>query len=533
MATTLNVGLVFARPLIIVLLFVPAVAAADLNAFAEVSGRVYERRPDGVILGRPLPASIRTLELPVALHPVDVSDIKAKLDAARAIRSAPAPAALRLVPEDLTRRVSIMHVAVVNYTDAAFAQYLARIGQVEGFSVVARLAPSNEWADHLGHVPSLKTITVPGVEYVWTEDIAEIGLDRSVRMTARFGDRALLRRSLFVDRIRRFGSDVTAAELEAFRQLPEVPGHPPGELSRELIRRFPDILFTIQGVVERDQGQEVAAAIAAARGIDLREATTYLEGGNVLLGTLPNGEPYALVGRDSVAVSHALLERHAGHMVNEVDVKLAIAGDLGVGATRLFLVEQPGVFHLDMAMTLLAPGTVLMNDAVEAFRLQAQWLREDHERWRPRRTPTTPDGVYTHDLALWREAGETMERTIANLWKYTERFARAESRAMADLEGTGLRVLRVPGRFLHPARPWDRDAMNFLNGEAGTSARRGTFFVTLGGDARAERVIAERLLRPDTGLDRVYFGPRLPSRDSLWEKGGVGCRVKTEGELVR
>jgi hypothetical protein len=181
----------------------------------------------------------------------------------------------------------------------------------------------------------------------------------------------------------------------------------------------------------------------------------------------------SLVGRDSVAVSHALLERHAGHMVNEVDVKLAIAGDLGVGATRLFLVEQPGVFHLDMAMTLLAPGTVLMNDAVEAFRLQAQWLREDHERWRPRRTPTTPDGVYTHDLALWREAGETMERTIANLWKYTERFARAESRAMADLEGTGLRVLRVPGRFLHPARPWDRDAMNFLNGEAGTSARRG------------------------------------------------------------
>jgi hypothetical protein len=30
----------------------------------------------------------------------------------------------------------------------------------------------------------------------------------------------------------------------------------------------------------------------------------------VLLGTLPGGEPYALVGRDSAAVSRALLERH-------------------------------------------------------------------------------------------------------------------------------------------------------------------------------------------------------------------------------
>jgi hypothetical protein len=517
------------------LLLVPAIAAADLSATREVSARLYERRSDGVMVGRRLEDAIRPLEFAVALRPVDASDIinKAKLDATRGIGNVRTATAFRLVPEDLTRRISIMHIAVVNYTDAAFAEYLARVGQLEGFSVVARLAPSNGWAEHLSHVPSLRTITVPGVEYVWTEDIAEIALDHRIRMTARFGDRTLLRRSLLVDRIRRYGGNVTTAELEAIRELPEIPGHPPGELPHELMRRFSDTLFTIQGVVERDHGQEVAAAIAAARGIDLEEAMTYLEGGNVLLGTLPNGKPYALVGRDSVAVSHALLERHAGHMVNEADVILAIARDLGVGATQVFLVEQPGVFHLDMAMTLLAPGTVVMNDAMEAFRLQAQWLREDHERWRPPRTVAQSEAVYIYDLALWREAGEALERTIANLWKYTERFARAESRAIADLEGTGLRVLRVPGRFLHPTRPWDRDAMNFLNGEAGTNARGGTFFVTLGGDARAERLIADLLLGPDTGLDRVYFAPRLPSRDSLWEKGGVGCRVKIEGELIR
>jgi hypothetical protein len=73
--------------------------------------------------------------------------------------------------------------------------------------------------------------------------------------------------------------------------------------------------------------------------------------------------------------------------------------------------------------------------------------------------------------------------------------------------------------------------MNFLNGEAGTSAH-GTYFVTQGGDPRAERYIADKLLAPGTGLDRLYVAPGLISRDTLWERGGIGCRVKAEGDLV-
>ncbi|MBI1733921.1 MAG: hypothetical protein HYR51_01995 [Candidatus Rokubacteria bacterium] len=519
----------------------PAVVAAeDIDAFGELSARVYERGADGAIRGRRLPDSVATATpaAGIPLHDVAEPELKASLAAAAAARAAAlqdlprAPAASPLVPEDLSRRPRVMHMAVINYTDATLVEYVARVGQLEGFSVVARVAPSSSWLDNLAHIPGLRTVRVAGVEYIWSEDILEIGLDGSFRMTARYGDRGLLRRAQFVDRIRRYGPKITTAELDAIRRMPDREGEPPGDLPVELLRNFPETMFMIQGLVETDRGQEAAAAVAAARRADMREATTYLEGGNVLVGRLPGGEPYALVGRDSAAVSRALLERHAGRALDEADVVAAMARDLGVAPNRLYLVEQPGVFHLDMALTLLRPGTVVMNDAFEAFKLQSHWLREDYEAWRPRRETFASGAAYAKEYAAWREAGDDLDRTIGRLWKYAERFARGEARALADLEAAGLRVLRLPGRFLHTARPWDRDVMNFLNGEAGTSARGGTFFMTQGGDPRAERLIARLLLAPETGLDRVYFAPRLASRDTLWEKGAVGCRVKVEGDVV-
>jgi hypothetical protein len=423
-------------------------------------------------------------------------------------------------------------VAVEHWPEAAFAEVAARVGRAEGFSVVARLAPGSEWMPHLVGVPGLALIELPGRKYIWTEDVTEIGTDGAFQMTARVGDRALLRRALFVDRVRRLYPEVTAGELEALRAMPVVPDGPPGELPPEVLRRYPDMLFMLQGLVERDAGQEVAAAIAAARGAHLREATTYLEGGNVLLGTLPRGEPYALVGRDSVAISRAMLERDRGRSVGEAEVTTAIAADLGVAPARLVLVEQPGVFHLDMALTLLAPGTVLLNDAREAFRLQSAWMRDDHDAWRPRRASASSEARHRRDLELWEEAGRALERTLEAMGRHTERFARLEARALADLHAAGLAVLRVPGRFLHPAMPWERDVMNFLNGEAGTSAEGRAYFITQGGDPRAERAVAERLLAPGTGLDRLYLAPPLASRETLWEKGGIGCRLKAEGDVV-
>jgi hypothetical protein len=508
------------------------------SADGEVAGRLWTRTASGGIVPRPLPDPMGSARSPVRLQPVIQQDLHARLREAGAARAAAladgarAPVSSRLVPEDLMRRANVAHVAITNYTEAAFATLMARVGLLEGFSVVARVSPGSPWAGALRGTPNLALIELPDPQYVWTEDVTEIAVDGTFRMTARVGDRGLLRRSIFIDRVRRFYPQVSATTLEELAALPGVPGRPPGELPLATMRRFPDMMFMIQGVVERDAGQEVAAALAAARAAPLGEATTYLEGGNVLLGTLPGGEPYALVGRDSAAVSRAVLERHRGRAVHEAEVIAAMAADLAVPPARLFLVEQPWVFHLDMAMTLLAPGTVVLNDALEAFRLQTRWLREDHEAWRPRRETFASEAEYRRDLELWRWAGEDLEATIRMLWKYTQWFIRFETRARADLEDAGLTVLRVAGRFPHPARPWDRDVMNFLNGEAGMSPRGGTYFITQGGDPRAERYIARRLLGPDTGLDRLYLAPRLASRASLWDKAGIGCHIKVEGEVA-
>src|SRR5204863_2865870 len=124
---------------------------------------------------------------------------------------------------------------------------------------------------------------------------------------------------------------------------------------------------------------------------------------------------------------------HRGQPVSEADVRAAVAKDLGVEPAHLFLVEQPGVFHLDMAMTLLRPGTVLLNDATEALALQTQWLREDYEAWRLRPDAGPPED-YRQELAAWQQAGRDLEDTIQKLRKYAERFARFEARTLADVE---------------------------------------------------------------------------------------------------
>ena len=516
----------------------PAPRRATLQDNGEVTARLYQLDGSGSILLRSLPEPFEVAPPPLGLERITEEEIAARLHRAGAVRAAvlagapPDLAPARLVPEDLARRLRVLHMAVAGYTDAALVTLAARVGMIEGFSVVARLSAGSQWVEHLANVPGLALARLPGRNYLWTEDITEIGLDGTFRMTARVRDRGLLRRSLLVDRVRRFYPEVTPAQLDTIRALPAPADRAPGDLPPDVLRRFPDIVFVAQGRLERDLSQEVAAALAAARGARLREAATYLEGGNVLLGTLPGGAPYALVGRDSAAVSRALLERDQGRAVGDAEVLRAMAEDLGVDPTRLFLVEQPGVFHLDVAMTLLGPGTVVLNDALEASRLQAEWMREDHEAWRPRPEQSPSPARYLRDLDLWRDAGRRLDETIASLRAHAERFARDEARALADLEAAGLRVLRLAGRFPHPARPGNRDVMNFLNGEGGTSSSGATYFMTQGGDPRAERYVAARLLAPGTELDRLYLAPRLISRDALWEEGGIGCRVKAEGDSV-
>ena len=229
----------------------------SLTADAFV-GHVYERTSTGEIVGRRLgDASLEAAQPTLHLRrvaPEDVARAATEADTARAAKLADlahVAAAPRLVPEDLTRRARVFHVGVDAFTDAMFAEMLARVGEREGFSVVARVGPNSVWADWLADVPNLTLAELPGVQYVWSEDVLEIALDGSYQMTARVGDAGLIRRAVFVDRIHRYYPEVTAAQIAEIRNLPS-PADPPGDLPRELLLQYPDSLFMIQGLVETE-----------------------------------------------------------------------------------------------------------------------------------------------------------------------------------------------------------------------------------------------------------------------------------------
>jgi hypothetical protein len=72
--------------------------------------------------------------------------------------------------------------------------------------------------------------------------------------------------------------------------------------------------------------------------------------------------------------------------------------------------------------------------------------------------------------------------------------------------------------------------MNFLNGETGTGPDGRSFFITNGGDKRAEDFISDCYYQLLAGsqLARIYFVNSNASFESLGKGGGIGCRTKTE-----
>ncbi|MBL8955282.1 MAG: hypothetical protein JNK82_31200 [Myxococcaceae bacterium] len=439
---------------------------------------------------------LRSLELgersatPPALREVSETELRARVNEqqqARAVELAagrPRPAA-RATPEDGSVKVRAFHLAAFRDGGQEYAYALARIGQREGFDVVLRV-PSEHLAVRREELALRKLTNVQlqpiaeanlhGPERLdgWSEDQGELHLDGSVSVLPRLPPGAALFRAVLAEREQRLRG----------------AGGP-----------FPSV-----GAVSERNAERALAAIAVGRDAGLRTATTYLEGGNTLTGTLPSGEGYALVGRDSFTASRLLLEHELGRAVTADELTARVAEDLGVETKHVFAVEQPGDFHLDMKMMLLPGGHVVVNDAAQAAGLQATWLREEHAE---RGVPVPPE----LEAALAREAQRA--KTVAA----------AEALAVRDLAGTGLTVHRMAGVFA--ALP-GRGAMNFLNGEAAQNAKGEAFYVALGGDARAEAHVVGELGALPGGARRVHFISRSLSAETLTHHGGLSCRTKLE-----
>ncbi|WP_299113976.1 hypothetical protein [uncultured Winogradskyella sp.] len=458
------------------------------------------------------PAETRDFQQPVTSITEDKSSIsrRAPKNISGPSRATDSRGEARTVPKDLTVVPETMHMTFKGgeraQVTSTYIEQMALVGIEEGFSVTVLLRGSD--MDEFRHYVSkealtnIKLIPSESVQDEWAEDSGDFDVQGNIHMP-------------FPNEVIDPGPAIKdARDQRDFYFDPRDKSD--GEIS-------------LPGKVVTDKrAQQDKYAIAFSEKRDSFKNISHIEGGNILHGTTEDGQPYALVGRDGVALTQQLLAHKEGvspDKISQEQVREVIARDYGVHNPRnIHFIEQPGEFHLDMSMVLMRQGQVILNDALMAFNLQKAWLIEDYQN----RKPSETNG---EAMVVWKEMGLELNEELLDLEERARKFAQYENRSYEDLRRAGLEVVRVAGAF-PPTRTLPK--MNFLNGEGGLSSKDGMpFFITNGSiDPRAESYIADQYLnRLHTGIERLYFLDPAMSEASLTDMGGAGCRTKASGQV--
>lgn len=359
---------------------------------------------------------------------------------------------------------------------------VALVGKVEGFSVVAAARPeemgkaqrklSSQAADNTTWLAN------PGGHDSWVEDHGEFSQAGEVVIPA----------ILPAD-----SDDIEDWVIRGRRDRYNVMA--------EQGQPRPRADYAMLGLVNRRQAQEEMVTSALASGASqVKMAVSYVEGGNMLPGQRADGSPFALVGKDSLAVTGRLLPKGA----DEAAARAQVAKDYGLQPEQVVAVEQPGDFHIDMAMSLAGPGQVMLNDSRKVLDLQKGWLNQ-------------------HYANSWLHKDE-LPGELEAVQKRAERQAVYEDVAEKELRAAGLEVFRVAGCF---PKTGANPEMNFLNLRQGTNEQGEIFAIALGGEERAEKAFAETLLGEiPSGYHRIHFLDRKLTAETLKFKGGIKCRTK-------
>ncbi|MFH1809977.1 MAG: hypothetical protein ABIJ09_14625 [Pseudomonadota bacterium] len=468
---------------------------------------------------------------PVALHDVKAATLLKALDQAaaarlQALQGGGTPPA-RICPEDGSLRVRTYHMAMIgaDQTGDTYVRQMAQIGKIEGFNVAVRVPIDLVKAyrkdfDKLG-LDNVQLVGVAGEGDFWSEDQGELDVKGNVKVPAPALPIDALYAAGFRERIQRLYPDARIRKGATWEQI-----------QKSIAQKYPDASFSMVGAIADRKSHEVLAGVALAKGTQLQANLCHIEGGNLLVGTRADGSGYALVGKDSLAHSRAILQRDLGRPVADDELRAAVAHDLGIAPEGVIPVEQPGDFHIDMHMSLIKPGEVMVNDVRTAARRMAEWRRADHAASEPKRPPAdAPTSVreqYDSDHAFWKELGTDLETTLAQSLEQAEKRAVAEERTIRDIEAAGLTVHRVAGVY----QEGYFQNMNFMNAEQGQNARGERYYIPLGGDPRAEQAFIEDLRAIDPGIARVHFLDRESTQTTLSAMGGISCRCKAEGELA-
>lgn len=416
----------------------------------------------------------------------------------------------RVVPKDLSFKPSAFHMnwnPSEGRVGARYIRQMALAGRAEGFVVVAtvpeeRIQKFYELVADPAALENIQIRPVPHEHNPWAEDSGDFHTDGSVHIPRRI----------------RLAAESPGRSIPEARERRGFYGRPSD--------REKDDIGRIGASVSENRIERDKLELAHASGLKAYENASHIEGGNLLSGTTVDGKGYALVGRDGAEATRAVIAARLGReveTVSDAEVRKAISLDYRVLPELIFFIEQAGEFHLDMSMVLMGPGQAIVNDCLAVFELQQEWMYADYLKLKPASESEA-------GFAAWLKLGEDLEGELARLAAHASRMFGYERRAVQQLVAAGLDVRRVAGAF-----PGGRflPGMNFLNGEGGIGAGDQPFFVTNGGDPRAEQYVARQyLLALGTGLRRLYFIDPEASRQSIEQtSGGLGCRAKGEGTV--
>lgn len=223
--------------------------------------------------------------------------------------------------------------------------------------------------------------------------------------------------------------------------------------------------------------------VARTQGRSVGHIRAYIEGGNMIAGEDAAGQPVLLVGKDAIAATANL------YQLSNDQVRQVICEDFGLDTlAQVICVEQPGKFHLDMAMLFIGDGIVVLNDSSAALK----------------------DAVEMAELVPCL----TTEQKAVKL----QLQCALEKDAESDLRSAGLEVRR---------ENLESDVFyNFFNGEFVTGADGLTYYITNGGLKEQEERFENLMIKEWSIAKKVFFSPQKAAQKSLQDRGGVGCRLK-------
>lgn len=404
----------------------------------------------------------------------------------------------RVVPKDATLNPTdvTMYLRSTGDVSTRYAQQLSKIGEIEGFHVVAGIGGSyNSYKSELEGYQNVSLMEVPHGE-VWVEDYSEPSLNKGQITPAIFQDGYS-------------GGLVSEAIREGRKLRYEGTGL--------------DGVYAYHGAVNQGKFQQTALARGTVTQGPLRQALSYLEGGNIYTGSRANGEGYVLVGKDSFHVTRRLLEKQTGRDWSEAEVSKVIAADLGLEPKNVVPVEQPGAFHLDMRMTAIAPGEILLNDSKAACEQQITWMKEEVER-------ALKAGEINQSQA--QNKLNKIDRKAEGMREQAARMAPYEELTAKDLKAAGFTVHRVGGSFVDPNKP-ERDTANYFNARHFTNEQGERISILMGGQAHEEAYMAQKIFEFAHGtISRLHFLDPSVTQKTLDLWGGLKCRTKPEGDLI-